>query len=161
VPEMTDPSAALESFQRAFAAGEIQLRHGEIDPDIFLYADRINDQLRLTYVRLAGRTVTAFVNLTPVNPVEGTPCLQIGCAVPEAYRGQGRAKDAIKAALTELKHGLARANISTFYVEAIVSTDNEASKHVAAATISAAPIAVTDKYSGLPALQYLLKIGQT
>ncbi len=58
------------------------------------------------------------------------------------------------------QHGLARSKISTFYVEAIVGTDNEASKYVAAATISTSPVEVTDQFSGLPALQYVRKIGE-
>jgi hypothetical protein len=33
------------------------------------------------------------------------------------------------------------------------------SKHVVAATISREPVGVTDEFSGLPALQYLGKIG--
>jgi hypothetical protein len=57
-----------------------------------------------------------------------------------------------------LRHGLSRNKISSFYVEAIVSTDNEPSKLVAEATISATPVAVTDEGSGLPALQYVRKI---
>jgi hypothetical protein len=91
-------------------------------------------------------------------PIEGVPCFQIGYAVPKEYRGQGRAKGIVDAAIAELKHGLGRNKIHSFYVEAIVGTDNEASKHVAATTISATPVAVTDKYSGLPALQYVRKV---
>jgi hypothetical protein len=57
-----------------------------------------------------------------------------------------------------LKHGLSRNNVSSFYVEAIVSIDNEPSKQVAESTISATPVAVTDNVSGLPALHYVRKI---
>ncbi len=57
-----------------------------------------------------------------------------------------------------MKNGFARANIRTFYVEAIVGVHNAPSQRVAAATISDAPIEETDKISELPALQYLRKI---
>jgi hypothetical protein len=91
-------------------------------------------------------------------PIEGIPCFQLGCAVPAAYRGQGRAKNIVDAAIIEMKNGLARNKISAFYVEAIVGAHNTASQHVAAATISTTPKEVTDQFSGLPALQYLRKI---
>jgi len=158
MPGMADPHAALLSFQQALADGEIQLRPGELDPKLFLYADQPNGRARFTYVRLNNRTVTAFVNLAVADPIEGMPCFQIGYAVPEAFRGQGRAKDAVKAALAELKNGIARANITTFYVEAVVGKDNEPSKHVAAATISSKAVEITDQDSGLPALQYVRRI---
>jgi hypothetical protein len=156
---MTDPTDALLSFQQAIREGAIQLRRGELDRELFFHLDHPNGHARFTYVRLERQTVTAFVNMTVADPIDGTPCLQIGVAVPVKYRRQGRAKNAIEAAIAELKHGFARNKISTFYVEAIVGADNEASKHVAAATISPTPIAITDEFSGLPALQYLRKFG--
>jgi hypothetical protein len=54
--------------------------------------------------------------------------------------------------------GFSRTKIPSFYVEGIVSVDNEPSKRASAATISATPTAVTNEDSGLPALQYLRKI---
>jgi hypothetical protein len=143
---MTDPSDALKSFQQALVDGEIQLQRGQIDPGLFVHLDRPNGQPRFTYVRLQRQTVTALVILVISDPIEENPCFQIGYAVPEAYRSQGRAKNAVGAAIIELKHGLAKNKISTFYVEAIVGTDNEASKNVAAATISTTPIEVTDQF---------------
>jgi hypothetical protein len=157
---MTDPSDALTSFQQALIDDEIKLQRGQLDPELFVLLDHPNGEPRFTYVRLKGRTVTALVILVLADPLKGTPCFQIGCAVPNAYRNQGRAKDAVEAAIAELKHGLARNKISTFYVEAVVGTHNEPSQRVAAATISAAPAEITDEVSGLPALHYLRKIGE-
>jgi hypothetical protein len=91
-------------------------------------------------------------------PMHGLPCFQADVAVPLTYRGKGYAKSVLAAAIAELKHGLSRNKISSFYIEAIVSIDNEPSKRVAEATISATPVAVTDEQSGLPALQYVRKI---
>jgi hypothetical protein len=156
---MTDPSDALTSFQQALIDGEIKLQPGQLDPELFVHLDHPNGEPRFTYVRLKGRTVTALVILVLVDPINGTPCFQIGVAVPEAYRNQGRAKDAVAAAIAELKCGLARSKISTFHVEAVVGTHNEPSQRVAAATISTTPAEVTDQYSGLPALHYVRKIG--
>jgi RimJ/RimL family protein N-acetyltransferase len=156
---MTDPSDALASFQQALLNGQMRLQQGALDPDLFVYFDRPDGvTARLTYVRLDRRTVTALAMLVTVGPRDGFPCYQVGYAVPEGYRGEGRAKSVVEAAIAELRHGLLRNNISAFYVEAIVGTDNEASKRVAASTISAIPVAVTDEVSGLPALHYTRKV---
>lgn len=156
--QMTDPSDALDSFQQALIDGEIHLERGQNDHELFVHLDHPNGQPRFTYVRLERQTVTALVMLVISDPIEGVPCFQIGCAVPEAYRSQGRAKSAVDAAITELKYGLARNKVSTFYVEAVVGTHNEASKHLAVATISTTPVEITDQVSGLPALHYVRKI---
>lgn len=107
---------------------------------------------------MEGKTVTAFVELGLCEPIEGTPCLAIGYAVPEAYRNQGRAKEAIKAALAEMKHGLGRHVNKPLYVEAIVGADNKPSQRVAEQVISDTPVAITDQISGLPAFQYIRRI---
>jgi hypothetical protein len=65
----------------------------------------------------------------------------------------------VAAAISELKNGLSRNKIPSFYVESVVSTDNEPSKRVSAATISSSPTAISDEVSGLPALHYVRKIG--
>ena len=157
---MTDPMDALVSFQQALLDGEIGLHRGELDPDIFVYADKAPPGVsRITYVRLDGRTVKAFVNAITVEPINGLPCLQLGVAVPVEYRNKGYAKSILTSAIAELQHGLARNRIPSFYVEGIVGADNEPSKRASAATISSTPTAIIDEVSGLPALQYLRKIG--
>lgn len=155
---MTDPTDALVSFQKALLDGEINLRPGELDRDLFVYADVAAGVPRITYVRLDGKTVKSFVNAIRTEPVEGLPCFQLGVAVPEQYRNKGYAKSTLASAIAEMKNGLARNKISSFYVEGIVSVDNEPSKRASAATISPNPTPVTDEGSGLPALQYLRKV---
>lgn len=91
-------------------------------------------------------------------PLHGLPCFQAGVAVAKGHRGKGHAKSITEAAIAEMKNGLARNGISSFYVEAVVNAENEPSKKVAAATISSSPVAITDHDSGLPALQYLKKV---
>jgi hypothetical protein len=158
MPQMTDPFAALESFQEALASGGLVLRRGAIDPELFVHVDHPNGFPRFTYVRLDHRTVTALVMFVRVDPLKGSPCFQIGYAVPENYRAQGRAKDIVVAAIAELKRGLTANGVPGFYIEAIVGTDNEPSIRVAAATISTSPVQITDHFSGLPALHYVLKV---
>jgi hypothetical protein len=158
---MTDPSNALQSFQQAVLRGEMQLQRGALDPDLYLYVDNPNGETRFTYVRLEGSTVTALVSFALCDPIEGTPCFGIGYAVPEAYRNQGRAKEAISAGISEMQHGFGRHGRSVFYVEAIVGADNKSSQRVAEQVISDTPVAVTDQLSGLPAFQYVRRIEQS
>jgi len=156
---MTNPTDALVSFQQALLDGEIRLQRGELDPDIFVHTDRPTpDVVRITYVKLDGRTVKAFVNVISAGSVEGLPCFQLGVAVPVQYRNQGYAKSTLSSAIAELKIGLARNRIPSFYVEGVVSVENEPSKRASAATISPNPTPITDEVSGLPALHYIRKI---
>jgi RimJ/RimL family protein N-acetyltransferase len=156
---MTDPSDALPSFQQALNEGVMTVRRGVIESDLYLHVDQPTETPRFIYVWLDDRTIAALVIAAAVSPIDGTPCFQLGYAVPEAYRGQGRAKRAVEAAIAEMKHGFGRANIRSFYVEAIVGVDNVASQHVAAKTLSMSPESVTDEISGLAALRYVRKVG--
>jgi cytidylate kinase len=76
-----------------------------------------------------------------------------GAGTFEAYRGQGSAKkDVFAAGIAEIRNGL-KGN-PPFFVDAIISLDNLASQHVAAAVLSTA---ITDQVSKLAALQYIRK----
>jgi hypothetical protein len=155
--EMTDPSNAMISFQEALSASALRPQPCALDRNLFVHADRELGVPRLAYVRLEGHAVvTAFVNLVQVEPIDGIPCFALGYAVPEAYRGQGRAKETVAAAIAEMRHGFGRAGIPSLYVEAVVGADNHASQHVAAAALKSAPEEVTDSVSGQPALRYLV-----
>ena len=61
---------------------------------------------QFTYVRLDGHTVTALVMFVHVQPLKELLCFQLGVAVPEKYRAQGRAKEIVTAATAELQNGL-------------------------------------------------------
>lgn len=154
---MTDPSNALQSLQaELLRVGVTQLQRGVLDRDLRVHFDKPDGGLRVTYVRLDGSTVTAFVEFASCEPIERTPCYAVGYAVPEKYRNQGRAKEILKAALSEMQRGFGR--LGAFYVEAIVGADNRASQRVAEQVISGAPEAITDKVSGLPAFRYVRRI---
>jgi hypothetical protein len=77
--EMKDLTIVMVSFQQALLDGEIRLQRGVLDPDIFVHADRPTpDAMRLTYVRLDGRTVKAFVSAVSARHIQGLPCFQLG-----------------------------------------------------------------------------------
>lgn len=156
---MTDPTDSLKGLQKALNDGELSLQSGELDPKLSVLADRPLGKMRMSYARIENGIVTALAVFVLTESVEGLPCFQLGIAVPDALRRQGRAKTIVEAALAEMKNGFCRNGIPAFYVEAIVGTDNVAYQHVATATLSTTPLSVTDQFSGLPALQYLRKIG--
>ncbi len=155
---MTDPSDALMSFQQAHENGDLLLQPGEIDAELLVHLDRPNGKPRFTYVRIEKETVTALVIFAIAPAIDGLPCFQIGYAVPKKYQKSGRAKNAVRAAIVELQHGLSRNQIREFYIEAIVGVDNNASQNVATETISLSPLNINDEFSKLPALRYLKKI---
>ncbi len=155
---MTDPMNALRSFQEEYLLHQPQLEHAVTDPNLYAHYDMAEGELRVTYVRLEGKTVTALVNLSPSDPVKGSRCYSIGYAVAEAYRNQGRAKEIVTAAISEVTHQLAKTGQKIFYIEAVVGTDNQASQRVAGQVISDAPTPITDQVSGLPAFYYRRRI---
>src|SRR5260370_8441599 len=86
---MTDPTDGMVSFQQALLDGEIDLRPGELDPDLFVHADNPAPGVaRITYVRLDRQTVKAFASIVATEPMEDLPCFQVGVAVPGPYRGK-------------------------------------------------------------------------
>jgi GNAT superfamily N-acetyltransferase len=161
VPRMTDPHDGLVSFQEAHTAGLTDINKGILDPDLFVHMDVAGGEPRMTYVRIKKGTITAFVVFARAEPVEGLACFQVGVAVPKKYRNKGLAKETMEAAIRDLATGFGRAGLPPFYVEAIVSVDNEPSKRVSAAVLSKKPTPVTDGPSGEPALQYLRKVETT
>ena len=76
---------------------------------------------------------------------------------PKPIETKDGQKEIVKAALAEMQ-GSFRRLYPEFYVVAIVGADNRFSQRVAELTISNAPVAVTDKISGLPAFKYVRKI---
>jgi RimJ/RimL family protein N-acetyltransferase len=156
---MTDPANSLQSFQEELLLGTVRPTPTRLDPDLFLYRDSpLGERSRMTYVRLEGSTVTALVMFVPEEYINGIPCAGIGYAVPQGYRGQGRAKEIIRAGIADMQYGLSLQGIPTFYVEAIVGADNSASRRVAEQLISTTPDSMTDDLSGLPAFRYIRMI---
>lgn len=152
MPQMTDPTVALESFQRGLLDGSISLERGRVDPDVYMHFDLPNGEPRFTYVRLDGKTVTALANFTPNGSVDGSPCWAVGYAVPKALRGQRRARDIVPAGIAELQNGFR--GHPPFHVEAVIGVDNVASQRVAADVIGGEAETITDAHSNEPAVRY-------
>lgn len=154
LPDLED---ALASFKRALKKGEISLRPCESDLSLFMHVDRpTGDEMRMTYARLQGNDVTVMISVLPDRPYEGKPCFGLGCAVPQRFRGRGRAAEATVAVMKEMRQGFAKAGITSFYVEAVISIENVASQRTAAKAIAHKPVAEDiDKDAGVPVVQYV------
>lgn len=155
---LPDVAGALKSFQQALAANAITVQRGDLDRDMLVHMDSPNGETRLSYARMAGRTVVALVQFIPCDPIEGEPCFNVGWAVAEAYRRQGRAYGAVVAAIKEMQNGFNRAGMKSFWVEAIVGEDNVASQRLAEKVLSEPVKKASDSYSGDPIIQYLRRI---
>lgn len=155
---ITDPSDGMISFEAAFRAGHIETQRGELDTALLVHADSPNGHARMTYVKVDGKTVTAYATFVLVEPYEGLPCFQAGWAVPSAFRKQGRATAIVDAAIAEMKHGFARAGIPAFYVEAVVGEDNAASRRVAERILVSEGKSIVDGASGEAAVQYFRRV---
>jgi hypothetical protein len=68
--QMTDPHAALISFQTVFETEGIPLQPGVLDQDLFLHVDSPTGSPRFTYICLDRRTVTALVMFAQVPPLK-------------------------------------------------------------------------------------------
>lgn len=152
---MTDPSVAMMSFQEELLAGRLSLERGRLDNDLHFMADAVPGVPRFTYVRLEGNRVIAFATFVMTEPYKGSPCMQLGYAVPEEERGRGLATDLVGAAIAELRNGFA--GHPPFAVEAVVGVENFASQKVASRTLTEQRREIIDGVSGKPAYQYIQK----
>lgn len=155
---LPDVSSALKSFQQALTENALQVQRGDLDREMLVHMDRPNGETRLTYARVSGRTVVVLIQFIPCDPYEREPCFNVGWAVAEAYQGQGKAREAVVAALKEMRNGFARAGIEAFWVEAIIGEDNVASQRLAEAVLSVPVNRALDSFSGDPIVQYLRRV---
>jgi RimJ/RimL family protein N-acetyltransferase len=127
--QMTDPYQALVAFQKAMDEGTIGVTPGLLNPDVLVHGDDAGGYKRMTYVQFDGATVVALVAFVAYDYKDDVPVLQIGYAVAEKYRRQGRAKALVMSAIAEMQNGLAGI-FEHVYIEAVVSADNAASRRV-------------------------------
>ena len=145
---------ALVLLQRALDDGDVRMSPCELHPDLAVIRDEPNGVMRITYAVVSNGKVQVVVLFVLTDPIDGHPCLQLGCAVLEARRGKGLATQTVSKAIQELRNGLSRNGVQRFYIEAIVSTENTPSNKLAHRLLSDSPETGTDNLSGHPILQY-------
>lgn len=155
---MTNPHDGMISFQRALLEGSIDVYPVPNHSDLFAHLDEPEPGLRrFTYVRLTEdhRTVLAFVSFVMNGFVDGYPCAAAGYAVPDAFRGHGRAKKILKDAIHDLVFQAGRNGLDVLYIEAVIDMSNIASQRVAESVMTGAERdEITDSLSGRLAIRY-------
>jgi len=159
MPSMTDPMDSLRLLQQAIDEQIVGFQRCERFPDISVHFDKPNDVPRFTYASLENGVAQSIALFVLGEPVEGTPCFQMGWATVETIRGKGLATDVVSKSIEELKDGMNRNGIDRFYLEAIISESNIESQRLAARIFTDAPEPCADSFSGEKALQYLRLVG--
>ncbi len=90
---------------------------------------------------------------------EGVVCFDLGYATAEAFRHQGRGSELVGAAVRDHISGMARAGVSSLYIEAVVGVENIGSQRIAERHLNPNREEITDSVSGLPAYRYVLPVG--
>lgn len=150
---MTNPMDALISLQSAVHNG-VPLTGCSTHADIKMFVDRPNGRYRFTFVKMKSSIIIAFVTYVFESPNGDVPRVNIGYAVPPEYRNMGLATEIVKKSVDEVKAEFNRNGIRTFYVEAVISVDNVASKRVAEKLLSQDFEEIIDDVSGEKAFYY-------
>jgi hypothetical protein len=156
--QMTDPMNALVFFKQALTGGYIAPKKGDIHSDILVLLDYPNGETRFTYALVKNSKVVAIATFIPADPMNGHPCFNTGYAVDLENRSKGYGKEVTQKAFDEIINGFKRVGVSHFYVEAIVSTENQHSNKLASRLFSSSPSSCTDSVSGQSAFQYVRQL---
>ncbi|USR63647.1 GNAT family N-acetyltransferase [Providencia stuartii] len=108
---------------------------------------------RLTYALIDDGVVKGTVVFIFAPPLNGEHCFGMAYSVAENFRKQGVGSDLVKRCLEEFKSGM-KGKVKSYYIEALVGTNNIPSQKIASKLLSQTPKQTTDKVSGLPALHY-------
>jgi len=156
MPGMTDTMITLREYQKALSKGLIRPMPCILHPDMLVLRDDIpGNQHRFTYAKMNHNRVVSLSVFVPAEPYLGKLCYQIGYAVPETHRNRGRGYDIVSCSIEEFLHGISRNRIDDLYIEAIISSENIASRKIASKLISKDFKETTDADSGVPAVQHI------
>jgi hypothetical protein len=154
---MPDPSNALKSFQEVLDKG-ITVHLCTHNRDYCLLFDQPDNQTRYSYAKVVNGEVQALSMFVVAEPLDGKLCFNIGYAVKPTFRGRQLGVEAVRLGVEELKTGLGRNQVSSFYLEAVVEVGNQPSVGVARAVFGSTGKAITDSFSKLPALYFKTSI---
>ena len=153
---MTDPMEGLVALQEALDAGYVTMGKCELHSEInFLRDEPLPGEPRYTYAVIESGRVLCSVTVAPNGRYNGLPCLQIGYSVIDSARGKGLATTTVRRAIEELQSQLSRTGVASFYIEAVVASNNTPSNKLASRLLSANPERSTDSLSGTKTYTYL------
>ena len=162
--QMADPHAGMVSFEKGLKKGILQLYPVRPHNDLYSHFDvPTPGTRRLTYVRLDidRKTVLAFLSCLMNGEVDGMPCVAVGYAVPERFRGKGAAKQLLRDVIKDQALMAGRNGFPAVYIEAVVDVANKPSQRVAETVLGVERENITDVHSGRPAFRYTLRVETT
>ena len=152
-----DPADTLRALRQQLHLGEIEM-HGGARTGLHALPGK-RGGASLSFLHFEDGDPVAWVDFAPVPPVDGLPCYNLACAVTPEASGRGVARQAIGAAMAELRGRLAQAGTHAYLVEALVLADNGPTRHLAETLVSPDAVATTAPWSGQPAFRYLGRFG--
>ena len=144
----------MRSFGQSVSTEKIKPQLGELRPDILVYSDRPNGEMRLSYALIRDGEVVAMATLGEAEPYEGLKCFQLNYAVEPAHRGKGFALEIARAAIDEVRHGLNRHGVKRWAIEAVIDADHGASLVVAKRLFQEHPAAPVENDAGEMVCQF-------
>lgn len=151
---IVDPMVALLSLQQAINNGDPTVNPHDIGKDYVLIYDEPDGKKRFGYAKVVSGDVQTLAMFVLTEPIDGVTCFNVGYAVKESHRGRGLAIEAVNKGIKELKKGLGRNSLRSFYVEAVIDETNAHSIKVAEKLFSSPGVGVKDHYTGTPALHF-------
>ncbi|OOF88798.1 hypothetical protein BKG94_04270 [Rodentibacter ratti] len=144
---MSDPMRALLSLQEELSNNRITLLNCK-NSELHMCFDKPEGIPRFTYVKINRGEIQSFCNFVLSDPIDKTPCFQIGYAVPQKFQNKGFGKEIAKLALIEFLTNMFRASDSkSLYIESVISINNLASQKITDYILSTEPEQITDSFS--------------
>ncbi|WP_049355594.1 GNAT family N-acetyltransferase [Haemophilus parainfluenzae] len=144
---MSDPMIGLLSLQEELSKNRITLRNCT-NNKLCMFFDKPEGIPRFTYVIVNEGEILSFCNFVLVEPINDTPCFQIGYAVPEKFQNKGFGKEIAKLALIEFLTNMFRdSSFKNLYIESVISIDNLASQKITNYILSTKPEQIIDSIS--------------
>ena len=136
---MSDPMRGLLSLQEEISNNRIALLKCK-SSELHMFFDKPEGIPRFTYVKINEGEILSFCNFVLVEPIDKTPCFQIGYAVPEKFQNKGFGKEIAKLALIEFLTNMFRAfDSKSLYIESVISIDNLPSQKITDYILSTEP----------------------
>lgn len=145
--KLADPLTGLKSLQKCFKRNErLDFQPGRIHANLSMHFDEPEGHPRLTYAFINQGVVKATCVFCHNGKYEDATCFQVGYAVALPYRRQGMGKLVFSNSLDELASGFKGRGPTV--IEAMVGTDNIASRRIAARILTEQPETGLDEITG-------------
>lgn len=151
---MEGPIALLLDIQKALDSG-VTVDPRELDHGYKMIYDEPKVGLRrYSFVKIVEGEAQALSIFGLEIPINEITCYNVSYAVKENHRGRGLAVEAVNRGFEKLKIEMTKANLKSFYVEAVIDRNNLQSLKVASKLFSSPALPIEDGESGIPAFHF-------